>query len=54
VSEVIAKSEKDIGKAARQGGVWAAITYAFSKVSGFASSIVLARILMPEHFGSLG
>lgn len=41
----------DVGKAARQGGVWAIAGYAFSKVTGFASSIVLARFLMPEHFG---
>ncbi len=41
----------DVGKAARQGGVWAVVGYAFSKVTGFASSIVLARFLMPEQFG---
>lgn len=45
------RQPRDIGRAARQGGAWAVITYSFTKVTGFASSIVLARILMPEHFG---
>ena len=44
----------DVSKAARQGGVWSIAAYAFSKVSGFASSIVLARVLLPEHYGLIG
>lgn len=44
----------DVGKSAREGGAWSVISYAFSKVAGFASSIVLARLLMPEHFGLIG
>jgi O-antigen/teichoic acid export membrane protein len=44
----------DIGKAARQGGLWSVISYSVTKVAGFASSIVLARLLMPEHFGLIG
>ncbi len=45
------KPTTDVGKAARQGGVWSVIGYVFSRVTGFASSVVLARLLMPEHFG---
>lgn len=41
----------DIGKAARQGGLWSIIGYAFSKITSFASSIVVARVLAPEQFG---
>jgi len=41
----------DVSKAARQGGVWSIIAYTFGKFSGFASSIVLARLLMPKDFG---
>lgn len=50
----VAEPKVDVGKAARQGGVWAIVTYGFTKVSGFASSIILARVLMPEHFGLIG
>lgn len=46
-----AEPPRDVGRAAREGGAWSVITYAFSKVSGFASSVVLARLLMPEAFG---
>lgn len=47
-------SNTDVGRAARQGGAWAVISYGFTKATGFASSIVLARLLMPEHFGLIG
>ncbi|MHB1458305.1 MAG: lipopolysaccharide biosynthesis protein [Armatimonadota bacterium] len=43
----------DIGRAARQGGIWSFISHSVGKVIGFASSIVLARILMPEQFGMI-
>lgn len=43
----------DVGKAARQGGIWSFVSYAAGKVIGFSSSIVLARLLMPEQFGMI-
>lgn len=44
----------DVGRTIRQGGLWTIVAYSFSKVSGFASSIVLARLLLPEHYGLIG
>ncbi len=44
----------DVSRALRSGGAWSIVTYAFSKLAGFASSIVLCRLLMPEHFGLVG
>jgi len=44
----------DVGKAARQGGFWAIVSYAFAKATGFASSIVLARLLLPHDYGLIG
>ncbi|MGQ9455043.1 MAG: lipopolysaccharide biosynthesis protein [Armatimonadota bacterium] len=44
----------DVGREARRGGVWAVISYAFTKATGFVSSIVLARLLLPEDYGLIG
>ncbi len=44
----------DVGKAARQGGFWAIVSYSFAKATGFASSIVLARLLLPRDYGLSG
>lgn len=44
----------DVGREARRGGVWAVISYAFTKATGFASSIVLARLLLPQDYGLIG
>ncbi|MDH7603031.1 MAG: lipopolysaccharide biosynthesis protein [Armatimonadota bacterium] len=44
----------DVGRAARRGGVWAVISYVFTKAAGFASSIVLARLLLPQDYGLIG
>lgn len=53
IDELIAAKPIDIGRAARQGGIWTFVSYAAGKVIGFASSIVLARLLMPEEFGMI-
>lgn len=54
VGSILTEQPPDVGKAARQGGAWAVVSWAFSKVASFAGSIVLARLLMPEHFGLIG
>lgn len=46
-------TKNDVFKKSVSGGKWVTFSIVFQKVIGFLSFLVLARILSPEHYGSM-
>lgn len=53
-AETPSRSSEGLGRQAVQGVLWTYVSFAGSKLLVFASTVILARLLVPSEFGQVG